>query len=60
MLSNLIIILIQKSEDLILLRISESDISISSNLFELTTQSDPLNASMLSKNKCPGEETFSK
>ncbi|XP_025420820.1 huntingtin [Sipha flava] len=59
-LSNLIIILIQKSEDLILLRISESDISISSNLSELTTQSDPLNASILSKNKCPGEETFSK
>ncbi|VVC25146.1 Hypothetical protein CINCED_3A023792 [Cinara cedri] len=59
-LSNLIIILIQKSEDLILVRISESDISISSNLFELTTQSDPLNASILNKNKFPGEETFSK
>ncbi|CAH1724958.1 unnamed protein product [Aphis gossypii] len=59
-LSNLIIILIQKSEDLILLRISESDISISSNLFELTTQSDPLNASILNKNKFPGEDTFSK
>ncbi|XP_050429862.1 huntingtin isoform X2 [Adelges cooleyi] len=59
-LSNLLIILVQRSEDVILLKISESDISISSNLFELTTQSDPLNASLLNKKNLPGEQTFSK
>lgn len=59
-LSNLIIIFIQRSEDVLLQRISEIDVCISSNLFELATQSDPLNASILNKNRLPGEQTFAK
>ncbi|XP_050533729.1 huntingtin isoform X2 [Daktulosphaira vitifoliae] len=59
-LSNLIIICIQRSEDVLLQRISEIDIFISSNLFELATQTDPLNASMFNKNRLPGEQTFAK